>query len=157
MEPIVLVEGVSDVAALRALGVQARIVPMGGAMSVRRFVADLTPTGVRLIGLCDSNEQRFFHAVLDEVFVCEADLEDELIRALGIDTVIDVIDEQGDARALRVFQNQPAQRARTTTEQLHRFLGTMGGRKERYAAALAHALVEVPKPLAPLIAATRRR
>lgn len=153
MSTVVLVEGVSDVAALRALGVTERIVSMGGATNVRRFVAELAPTGVRLIGLCDRNEQRFFRAVLEEFYVCDADLEDELIRSLGVGGVEAVIEQQGDLFALRTFQNQPAQRTRSVEEQLHRFLGTQSGRKEKYATALAGAVVDLPDPLARLLQA----
>jgi hypothetical protein len=118
---------------------------------VRRFASDLAPTGARLIGLCDKNEQRFFRAVLDEFYVCDADLEDEFIRSLGIERVEHVIAELGDLPALRTFQNQPAQRNRSTHDQLHRFFGTMSGRKERYGTALASALEHVPVPLARLM------
>ena len=154
MTTVVLVEGVSDVAAVRAIGVTAMIIPMGGATNVRRFVDELEPSGVRLIGLCDRNEQRFFSAVLDEFYVCNADLEDELIRCLGTDRVEQLIAEQGDMPALRTFQNQPAQRQRSTHDQLHRFMGTLSGRKERYGAVLASALVELPEPLSGLVATT---
>jgi hypothetical protein len=47
------------------------------------------------------------------------------------------------------MQKQPAQRGRTTEEQLRRFMGTRGGRKIHYATLLVDALdvTEVPRPL----------
>jgi hypothetical protein len=82
-------------------------------------------------------------------FVCVADLEDELIRALGVPAVEQVIEGQGDLRSLRRFQNQPAQRGRAAQAQLRRFMGTRSGRKAQYARLLAEALDlgQVPRPL----------
>ena len=79
-------------------------------------------------------------------FVCNADLEDELIRSLGTANVEQAIDSEGDLRAFRTFQNQPAQRGRDVDAQLHRFLGTIGGRKSRYARVLVEALGREPAP-----------
>ncbi len=56
--------------------------------------------------------------------VCVADLEDELIRALGGDAVERVVAAQGELVALRTFQRQPQWAGRTQEEQLRRFLGT---------------------------------
>lgn len=159
----ILVEGASDRAAVltaaRLLGVDLEadgtaVIPMGGAMSVRRFVADLGPgcARLRLRGLCDAGEVRFFERAGlpgDAVFVCRPDLEAELIRALGHARTEAVLEEEGDLRLFRTFQQQPAQRVRTLDQQLHRFLGTTSGRKEHYGAALTAALLpgELPSPL----------
>jgi len=88
--------------------------------------------------------------------VCVADLEDELIRALGAATVEHVIESQGDLRSLRIMQQQPAQRERTAEQQLRRFMGTRGGRKIEYARLLVDALdlQAVPRPLELLLART---
>jgi hypothetical protein len=90
-------------------------------------------------------------AALEEAgfYVCEADLEDELIRALGAARVEEIIDGQGELRSLRTFQKQPAQQGRTSEAQLHRFMGTRSGRKSQYAWLLASALApaQVPRPL----------
>jgi hypothetical protein len=82
-------------------------------------------------------------------YVCEADLEDELIRALGAARVEDIISAQGELRSFRTFQKQPAQQGRTPEAQLHRFMGTRSGRKSLYARLLAAALqpAGVPRPL----------
>jgi hypothetical protein len=82
-------------------------------------------------------------------FVCVADLEDELIRSLGVTAVERVINAQGELGAFRTFQRQPEWRERNVEEQLRRFLGTLGGRKIRSAPALVEALdlAKVPRPL----------
>jgi hypothetical protein len=82
-------------------------------------------------------------------YVCEADLEDELIRALGVVPVEDIIDGQGELRSFRTFQKQPAQQGRPAEVQLHRFMGTRSGRKSQYARLLTAALElsGVPRPL----------
>ncbi|MBK3542184.1 MULTISPECIES: ATP-dependent endonuclease [Streptomyces] len=181
LRTVVLVEGVSDRAAVEALAErQGRtltaegvvVVPLGGATSITRFLRLLGPDGldVRPAGLCDAAEQRFFLQGLERTgfgsglapgdleavgfFTCHADLEDELIRALGTDGVQQVIDDQGDLRTFRLFQRQPAQRERPVEAQLRRFMGTIGGRKEHYARALTEALdlSSLPRPLDGLLA-----
>ena len=131
------------------------VVPMGGATNVAKFVRRYAADGARVVGLCDLNEARHYRRVLgdDDIFVCERDLEDELIRALGPERVVDVLEANGDLATFRRFQNQPFQRDRPIEKQLHRFFGTTGGRKERYAAILVTALDEarVPRPLAALL------
>ncbi|MFF8555958.1 TOPRIM nucleotidyl transferase/hydrolase domain-containing protein [Streptomyces sp. NPDC015501] len=181
LRTVVLVEGVSDRAAVEALAERhgrtltaegVVVVPLGGAASITRFLRLLGPDGlgVRPAGLCDAAERRFFLQGLERTgfgvaatpddlerlgfFTCHADLEDELIRALGTDGVQRVIEDQGDLRALRIFQKQPAQRERTVEAQLRRFMGTIKGRKEHYARALTEALdlAHPPKPLEGLLA-----
>ena len=142
---VVLVEGVSDQLAVEALAARrgrdlaaegVAVVPIGGAGNIRRYVEELLPSGVRLAGLCD------------------ADLEDELIRCLGPARVVEIIEAEGELARLRTFQNQPAQRARDIEAQLRRFLGTRGGRKIQYAPVLVDALdlARVPRPLDALLA-----
>lgn len=162
-EAAILVEGESDRAAVlvaaRLLGVDLAaegvvVVAMGGAMSVGRFAARLGPdgAGLRLRGLCDAGEARFFERAglgADAVFLCRPDLEGELLRALGTERAEAVLQQEGHLRLFRVFQQQPAQRGRTVEQQLHRFLGTTSGRKEHYGSALTSALAagELPAPL----------
>ena len=54
--------------------------------------------------------------------------------------------EQGELRAFRTYQRQPAHRDRPLEEQLH---GFMWNRKQRYAVLLVEALdlARVPRPL----------
>lgn len=147
------------------------IAAMGGATSIGHYLDLLGPggRGVPLAGLCDAAEEGYFWRALRRAglagepsagpsraameaagfYVCEADLEDELIRALGAARVEAVIGGQGELRSFRTFQKQPAQQGRTADAQLHRFMGTRSGRKSLYARLLAAALepAEVPRPL----------
>lgn len=178
---VVLVEGTSDQVALetlaerrgRDLGAeQVAIVPIGGAQAIGGFLERFGPQGldVRLGGLCDAGEERDFRRGLERAglgsdltraemealgfYVCDADLEDELIRALGADAVEQITDAQGDLGAFRTLQKQPAWRGRPREEQLRRWMGSGGRRKIRYARLLVEALdlTEVPRPLNLLLA-----
>ncbi|MEU0911165.1 TOPRIM nucleotidyl transferase/hydrolase domain-containing protein [Streptomyces althioticus] len=170
---VVLLEGLSDAAAVGALAARdgrdlaaegVCVLPMGGAMNVGRFSALLGPRGLglRLRGLCDEGEVGYYARAWqragaggDGVFVCAADLEDELIRALGVDRVTELVREQGDFRPLRTFLRQPAQRGREPGQRLRRFLGTKKGRKIHYGRILVEALgaERAPAPLDGLLAA----
>jgi Overcoming lysogenization defect protein-like, TOPRIM domain len=174
---VVLVEGHSDRAALEELARKSgrdldaegvAIVAIGGATNISRFLALYGPQGHDLVvaGLCDVGEARSFqrglaragfgHDITREemedlgFFVCDLDLEDELIRALGVSAVEHVIEQQGELASLRIMQRQPAQRGRTVEEQLRRFMGTRSRRKIRYGQLLVAALHpdDVPRPLA---------
>ncbi|MFJ4861456.1 TOPRIM nucleotidyl transferase/hydrolase domain-containing protein [Streptomyces sp. NPDC088748] len=167
-----LLEGPSDLAAVEALAARRGrdlaaegvcVVSMGGAMSVARYTGLLGPPGLglRLTGLCDENEQPFYDRALDRAgapregfFVCVADLEDELIRALGTTRIEDILRSEGELRSWQTFVRQPAQRDRPRQRQLRRFLGTTKGRNIRYGRLLAEALApeEVPAPLDDLLA-----
>jgi hypothetical protein len=173
---VVLVEGVSDQRALEALAVRRGrdldgegvwIVPMGGASTFGRFLELFGPQGlgVTVAGLCDAGEIGDFQRGLDRAglgsnltvaemeslgfYVCVADLEDELIRYLGVVSVERGVDAQGELGSFRTFQRQPAHRGRTTDQQLRRFMGTRAGRKIQYARLLVEALdlSQVPRPL----------
>ncbi|WP_086727287.1 TOPRIM nucleotidyl transferase/hydrolase domain-containing protein [Streptomyces carpinensis] len=177
---IVLVEGSSDQVALETLAARVgrdlgaegvAVVPLGGATSIGRFLDVCGPLGLGLplAGLCDIGEERHFRRHLERVGlgsgltqaglealgfqVCVADLEDELIRALGAEGVQQVIEAQGETRPFHTFQSQPAQRERPVEHQLRRFMGTHSGRKALYAQALvAHLdLARVPRPLERLL------
>ena len=168
---VVLVEGQSDRNALIALaegrGVDlaaVEILAMGGATNVGHFVSGLVDQGVEIGGLYDKAEERFFRRGLESsgldltgFFVCVENLEDELIRALGVEQVLEVIEGQGETDKFATFQNQPFQREREVTAQLERFIGTMSGRKIAYGRALVVALDgQAPAPLEGVLAwATR--
>ncbi len=176
LHAVVLVEGVSDRQALEALAGRRgrnldaegiRIVPMGGATNIASYLELFGPQGldVKLAGLCDAGEEVYFQRQLERAglgtdlnrakmetlgfYVCVADLEDELIRSLGTASVEQLIDAQGDLGSFRTFQNQPAQRGRSTHAQLRRFMGTRAGRKSQYARLLVDVLdlTRVPRPL----------
>ena len=173
---VVLVEGVSDKVALEALAERRgrnldaegiSIVPMGGATNIGGFLDLFGPQGldVRLAGLCDAAEEGAFRRGLERAglgsnltrddmerlgfYVCVADLEDELIRALGAASVEQVVEAQGDLGPFRTLQKQPAWQGRITEDQLRRFMGSGGSRKIRYARLLVDALdlTQVPRPL----------
>jgi hypothetical protein len=166
---VVLVEGMSDQAAVQTLAERSGrdlraegvfVVPMGGATNVGHFVDLFGPGGfgVRLAGLCDQGEERDFRRGLDGVgpyFVCVADLEDELIRALGTGRVEDLIEAEGESGPFLTFTRQPAHRGTARDRQLRRFMGTRSGRKIRYGHLLAAALdlTGIPAPLASLLSA----
>ena len=182
MEPgTVLVEGESDRLAVQALGSRmgldpatSRVVSMGGVTNVARHLRELVPTNadelVPLVaGLCDAGEEHVVVRGLTAVglgrdldrwdleglgfFTCVSDLEDELIRAVGVPGVLDVVGRERDLGGFHTLQTQPAHRDRTPTQQLHRFLGSGSGRKIRYAPLLVHALPHgvVPEPLLGLV------
>lgn len=159
---IVLVEGESDAVVVRDLtrryGLEATVVAMGGITNVRQHAArwrEDRPEAA-LVGMCDERERRFMERVepaLTGIFVCERDLEDELIRAIGPETVIGLLDGLGDLGRFRTFQDQPEWRGQPLHEQLHRFAGTRSGRKAAFAGRLAAELGgdSMPAPLAQLL------
>jgi hypothetical protein len=173
---VVLVEGISDRIALETLAARrardlandgVAIVPIGGAQAIGRYLARYGPRGLglTLAGLCDAGEEPDFRRALERAglgapvtrttmeelgfYVCEADLEDELIRALGTDAVERIVEANGDLRPFRTLQKQPEWRGRPANEQLRRFMGSGGRRKIRYASLLVEALelTLVPRPL----------
>lgn len=173
---VVLVEGISDRCAVEALAARrgrnldaegVAVVPIGGAQSIGRFLKQFGPQGldVRLAGLYDAGEEDDFRRGLERAglgshptrgdlerlgfFACVADLEDELIRALGADAVEQVVDGQGELGSFRTLQKQAAWYERPREEQLRRFMGSGGRRKIRYATLLVDALelTQVPRPL----------
>ena len=176
LRAVVLVEGASDKLAVETLAERRRrnlkaegvfVVPIGGAQAIGRFISQFGPQGLdlKLAGLCDAAEEHNFQHGLERAglgsdltradlerlgfYVCVADLEDELIRALGAASVEQVVDAQGDLGRFRTLQKQPEWRGRTTEEQLRRFMGSGGRRKIRYARFLVDALdlTQVPRPL----------
>ena len=151
---VIAVEGTSDRDVLAAIAHRRgrdlaaegiEIVPIGGAHAIRRFVAGLG-SDARVRGLCDANEAHLFRRVLDDVQVCTPDLEGELIRALGAERVLELVDR----RSFRVLQLQPAQRGRPLETQLHRWLRSISDRGPRYLPLLVGAALDadcVPQPL----------
>jgi OLD-like protein len=171
---VVLVEGISDRVAVEVLAERRgrsldgiSVVPIGGTKSIHEFLSLFGPAGLGLglAGLCDAGEERDFLRGLERAglganltragiealgfYVCDLDLEDELIRCLGTAVVEQVVEAQGDLRSFRILQKQPAQHGRSVEQQLRRFMGTRGGRKIHYARLLVEALDlnDVPRPL----------
>ena len=164
-----LVEGESDRAALLTLATRQgrdlaaqriEVVSMGGITNTRAFATRFGPPGldVPLAGLYDAaDEDKLVRGLAAagvaaaSFFRCTADLEDELIRALGVDAVEAVIEEAGESRSLRLLAGMPAQRGWTRVQLLRRFIGSRSGRKAKYAALLTQALEPGREP-APLTA-----
>ena len=175
---VILVEGVSDQRAIHALAARQErdleqegvaIIPIAGATNIGRFLDVLGPHGhdVKLAGLCDEAEEPAFRTAFEEAgmcsrldraametlgfFVCSADLEEEMIRALGAEALVGLIESQQQLRRFRSFQNQPAQRHKTIEAQLWRWLGN---HKIRYAPLMVEAvdIDRMPSPLLGVLA-----
>ncbi len=156
----ILVEGLSDKVALEALAARrgrdlgaegVEVVAIGGAQAIERTLRGLS--GVRVAGLYDVAEEP---AVLrglaragvgsDGFFACDPDLEGELVRALGAERMLELVEARGQLGAFSTYRKQPAQRAKPLEAQLH---GWLHNWKIRYAAPLVEALDlhRVPQPL----------
>lgn len=176
MRAVVLVEGPSDRGAVEALAARrgrdlaaegVGVVTIGGAQAVGRELRRYGPPGLdlTLAGLYDAGEEQVVRRALEAVglgpadtradlerlgfYVCERDLEDELIRAVGAAQVEGIVEAQGDLGRFRTLQKQPEWRGRPLEEQLRRFFGSGGRRKIRYAPLLVEALEpdRIPRPL----------
>jgi hypothetical protein len=177
---VVLVEGDSDRVALEAvasglgrdLGADGiAVVAMHGATNIGRFLDRFGPRGLGILrgGLYDAAEEPDIRRALDRAglgselsnadmerlgfFACVEDLEDELIRALGADAVLDVVRQRGELRSFRSLTRQPEWRGRPVERQLRRFLGN-ASRKIDYAPLLVEALdaSAIPRPLLEVLA-----
>lgn len=178
---IVLVEGLSDKVAIDALAKRRgrnlsdegiTIIAIGGATKIWGFLDLLGPRGldVKLSGLCDIGEERHLRRALQRAgfginlskfdmetlgfYICDADLEDELIRSLGVNKMLEVIAAQGDLGRFYLFRRQPEWQEQSSQAQLRRWLGTTAHRKISYAPLLVNALDldRVPVPLERLLA-----
>lgn len=180
---LVLVEGESDAAAVRALAGrigcdldlhQIRIQSAAGVTNFSKILAGLVRThpGARFCGMYDVAEERFVRRALAAAalpieageslesfgfFACVADLEDELIRALGAGRVEHLLEAQAELHSFRRFQAMPQHRGEALPQQLRRFLGTRATRKIRSAQSLVEALdlARLPHPLERLAARLR--
>lgn len=167
---VVLVEGVSDAIAIEVLAARlgaalrddgVSVVPMGGATNIGRFLTLFAPSGARLAGLYDVDQEDHVVRKLDDAgivrdgfFACDRDLEDELLRCLGPERVERILEREGDLRSFRTMQHEPHHRTRSYEQQLHRFVGRW---RYRYARLLADAVdpERVPPPLKGLLAYVR--
>jgi hypothetical protein len=171
-EAVILVEGISDQIAVetaargRGRDLDADrvvVVPIGGAHAIRRFLPVFAH--LRVAGLYDVREEEVIRrglvaarvgspqtrADIEDLgfFVCDRDLEDELVRTVGTETVEALFASHGDLGAFRSMRNQPAWRDRDTRAQMRRFLASGSRRKMRYARLLVE--LAVPRPLDALI------
>lgn len=174
---LVLLEGPSDVAALEALlRVRERpshryeLVDMSGVTNTATHLraAYAAAPAPRVLGLCDAAEAWVVARALRSVgvpvksegdlatygfFVCDRDLEDELIRALGVGACLSLLESLGLGQRFRAFSHQQAWVGRPVEERLHRFAGIASGRKVRLAGTMAAALPAeaTPPPIAGLL------
>ena len=178
---LVLVEGDSDVGAVRALAnligcdlglhddIQIR--SAHGVTNFSQMLAEFVRAhpGAEFCGMYDVADEWHVRRALANVsisvaaqeslesfgfFACVADLEDELIRALGAEAVERVLEAQAELISFRRFQAMPQHRLAPVRQQLRRFLGTRATRKIRSAQRLVEALdlARLPHPLAQLAA-----
>ncbi len=175
---VILVEGPADQYALEALA-QRRgrnldaegisIVPIGGANTIGTYLQLFGPSGfdIPLAGLCDQDKEPVFSKALEAAglgqnlnrqameqigfFVCDLDLEDVLIRAVGAQNTEQLIDQRGDLADLRRLQQQPEYQNAPLDEQVKAFVGK---RKIEYAPVLVDGLDlgHVPHPLDEVLA-----
>ena len=177
---MILVEGISDRRAVEALaGRRGRdltadgveVVAMGGAQGIRPFLERFGPrgSGIPVAGLYDVAEEPHVRRGLEGAgvgagssrlelerlgfYACVEDLEDELIRAVGADRVMEIVEERGELGPFRTLQKQPEWRGRPVDQQLRRFLGN-SSRKIDYAPLLVDALdlSKAPRPLDAVLA-----
>jgi hypothetical protein len=178
LRSVVLVEGPSDAAAVRALATRrghdldaegVSIEAMGGFGNLGRFLERYGPSGlgVRLAGLYDAPEERHFRRGLAQAgfgpsltradleglgfYACDANLEDELTRALGPAAMEELLEAQSELSAFRTYQKQPAHREEAIETQLRGFLWN---RKLKYGVLIVNALDldRIPRPLRRLLA-----
>jgi hypothetical protein len=175
---VVLVEGKSDAAAFEALARRrgydldaegVSVVAMGGYGNLPRFLERYGPAGlgIRLAGLYDAPEERHFTRGLTRAgfgsdlsradleglgfYACDANLEDELTRAMGAAAMEELLEAQGELSAFRTYQKQPAHREEPIEDQLRGFLWN---RKSKYGVLIVEALDldSIPRPLAGVLA-----
>ena len=174
---LILVEGESDKAALLAVAArmqnpdQLSVVAMGGITNIARFIGDAVAREVPFAGLYDADAEGHVTSALRRAglvdanlaadleafgfFRCDPDLEAEMIAALGVGRVLDVVSGQGeDMRRFLKLRQMPEWRGRSTEDQLVRWFGSGGGRKVRYAKLLGDAMSaeSVPAPLRRVLA-----
>lgn len=179
-EAIIFVEGICDQIAVETLAGRLgrdldaegiAVLPVGGAQAITPFLHEFGPEGdhLELAGLCDADAAETFRRAVTRAgigrprsiedmaalgfHVCNRDLEDELIRAVGPETVVAVVESQGDLGSFTTFQKQPDWRERPVSDQLHRFFGSQARRSFRYSRRLMEIvdLDRVPAPLAAVL------
>ncbi len=148
---VVLVEGISDQIAVetlanqmgRDLRVQGVVVlPIGGAHGVATVVKRFAgQSELTVLGLCDRNEFSLFERAfdadpdrsVDDVFVCDPDLEHELIGSVTPAELEAVLADHDDLGRFRKLQAQAAWIDRPFEQQMHRWLRAHARRPARYA------------------------
>jgi OLD-like protein len=179
---VILVEGVSDRGAVEALAARrgrdfrlegVSVVSLDGVTNLGPALEAFGPSGrdLQIAGLYDAGEEADVRRAMERAglgrdlaqeemealgfYVCDPDLEGELIRGLGDDIVLRVLEKHGELDRFGTFQKQPEWRDRPIADQVRRFLGSGSGRKIRMAPALVDALdlAHVPRPLDAVLSA----
>lgn len=132
------------------------VVAVGGAHALERALR--TRELERIAGLYDRGEETSVRGALqragvtpDGFYACDPDLEGELVRAIGAERMLQLVETWGEIEAFRTYQKQPGKRLLPLEAQLH---GWLHNRKVRYAGALIDALDldRVPAPLDSVLA-----
>lgn len=160
MNRVILVEGESDRIAVATLATRrgrdltsegVAVIAVGGAHALQRVLRTLDAE--RVAGLYDRAEEAAVLRALqratiprDGFYACTPDLEGELVRALGNERMLQLIETRGHLPAFCTYQRQPDKRDLPLDAQLH---GWLHNWKVRYAAALVEAL-DLEKTPAPL-------
>jgi len=160
VKAVVLVEGESDRIAVEALAARrgrdlavegVAVVAFGGAHALERALRSVEADRVTV--LYDRGEEAAVRRALKRArvtpngfYACDPDLEGELVRALGAERMLQLVEERGQLSAFRTYQRQKEKRSLLLEDQLH---GWLHNWKVRYAAALVGALDlgRVPAPL----------
>jgi hypothetical protein len=160
MKTVVLVEGESDRIAVEALAARrgrdlavegVAVTAVGGAHALERALRSLEADRVSV--LYDRGEEAAVRRAFERAgiapggfYACDPDLEGELVRALGAQRLLQLVEERGQLAAFRTYQRQKEKRSLPLEDQLH---GWLHNWKVRYAAVLVSALDldRVPAPL----------
>lgn len=174
---IMFVEGPADRLAILSLARKnnlsldsrgVSVIALNGADILTWFLKLFGPTGFQLpvCGMCDLDHAPQWSKCLEDsglgknrsqadmekigFFVCDRDLEDELVKALGDAKVIQAINENGDTKAWNVFCQQPTYKALAQPALIRAFLAK---RKVLYAPILVSELsTTIPRPLKEVLA-----
>jgi hypothetical protein len=177
---IIVVEGVTDQLAVTLAarrtgrdldGDGVSVVPIHGAHAMSRFLRQVAidEPKARLAGLYDRGEERVIRTALERAgyganvdgtqleelgfFACNADLEEELIRAAGDANLSRLIELEGDAQPWRKFRSQSAWHGRPVNQQFRRFIRSVSERNSRYIRAMVETIdpSRLPRPLLMLL------
>ncbi len=175
-ETVILLEGHSDLLAIRVLAraldvdLDARgisLLSLDGAGSVVHYLSLFGPAGLGLTlrGLCDADHEETWRTRLQDAGievtdraamnavgfqVADADLEEELIGALGTQRVSELIEKENADQAFANFTQQGAIARLSLAEQQHDFLHKQS---VRWAPVLAADLSveDIPQPIRDLL------
>jgi hypothetical protein len=175
-ETVIFVEGFSDYLAVRTLadtlGVNLdaggiSLLSLEGADLLKHYLSLLGPSGlnVAMRGLCDLDKEAEWAQLLVDAGlaiasradlnhagfqVCEADLEDELVTAIGEVAAVEVVSQAGESSKFETFKQQPTNAGLSDRGLLLAFIRK---RKIKWAPLLAASVEsdDIPTPIADLL------